>query len=263
MAFRLTVEDCGGEDHYITIEDDGHITYDPKVHDVDLERSLVELGAAEPKCLSFELRYTMNPFRMVDDVHDMLRHAPDITFYKTGINSLLACDFIEHVLRTVPDLSSDRADLLHEGLTWARTYYALPYILLPYNERPSDADTAYKLHVAKNMVVRTSDIMALGIYREKPASGRSATDRRSREAIKLLSLAFMLIARGVSRNTFDGNHIDEVSRICIRATPSADTDSEVITRREALAQYDEHRWQVARTVAVLTAIIKGKPWPSL
>jgi hypothetical protein len=265
MAFSLTVENCGGETHAVRINADGSVSVDPDTHDVELERSLVELGAKEPKCLSYVGRYAQNPFHIVGDVKYMLRDDPTVCFYETGINSLLACDFIEHVFRIVPDHSSERAKLLQEGLGQARTYYSLPDILMPYVERPQDSEYLYKASVARGTLVRTGDIMAVKVDQPEPTRVNSEQDIRNKDSILRLCLAFITVAHGAHSNSFKSAKLQEVARTCVRACSRQVLPESFKTtpRAHLIAEGAESDWQIARTVAVLTAIIEGKPWPSI
>jgi hypothetical protein len=51
MPVRIPIR-CSGEDHYLTVTDDWQLKIDP-AHDLDLELSLVEMGAPRPVCLRY------------------------------------------------------------------------------------------------------------------------------------------------------------------------------------------------------------------
>lgn len=257
MAFRLKIEDCGGEDHYVTIDNDGRLIIDPKAHDIDLERSLIALGGKEPKCFTLEARHLHNPFSLVGDVKHMLRDDPSVLFYAVGVYSLLACDFIEHVLRKIPTDAGPRRRVLVDALADAREYYKLPDMLIPYDQRQRDT---MKGHEARNQLLLRGDVIVASL----DAPDVKSDKRVIPIALTRLSLAFHQMSRGVIRNTYNADDLHYVSGLCSRGRGMlALTESKPRLRTVTLATGRESDWQIARMVEVLTAIIEGKPWPSL
>lgn len=58
---------CSGVRHVVTIANDGTMTLQPDVHDVELETSLAELGAELPRCLLAYQRWYSNPFYFIQE----------------------------------------------------------------------------------------------------------------------------------------------------------------------------------------------------
>jgi hypothetical protein len=94
MPLKYTVE-CSGEYHTVTIDDEGFMHLDESVHDLELELSLVAMGAKPPTCITSYRRWRNNPFYFIEqDVGQKFFRTRD---HQTGLILGLGVDFAYRV----------------------------------------------------------------------------------------------------------------------------------------------------------------------
>lgn len=233
---------CSGEQHRIEWDDEGHMIIDPS-HDIELETSLIELGAETPRCIEFlEDWNTKSPL----DV-DVFHLALVGTQYRGWVLGQLAVDFADHVL-WVYDVTdkgkriSEVPQLVREGIAAARQIP--PFHITPSNEMLSS--------------------MALTIRRLNDASTLRSARHYANQAV---SYAIQAI-NDASRNNMAWAAVNAAWGAGYTALwptrfghQDPWTDLEAPPAADAVA--DEYAWQRQRAIAVLKARQQGENFPRL
>lgn len=260
MAFDFIV-DCSGERHTLHLSDDGNAHIDPEAHDVDLELSLAEMGAELPQCIAGIQTYEEDFTVLINDLPDLLEQhglLPTDDSNQSAWENLskvyllqlhaahnLCADAIEHVLPMM-DITTPGGTVVTDIVSVTRKLLAMP------------AGSLYAL-ISK---LASSASSTAGGYKSRK---RGRMFRPEAYIASAASKLAKMVHQKIHLRTSD---VLELTRDAVVA--HNDPCGEDWQRSfgecadlEAIYANREKQWQRAQLVRGVTAMLKGKPWPSI
>jgi hypothetical protein len=252
MAFVLKIP-CSGEMHNLLFEDDGNIVVDPRVHDVDLERGLVELGGKPSECQNIAAWYRDDPIIVIEKVGYALGwdvHAHYVDWAKIYCGVHLCADSIVHACGYL-DHSGHVTKFAKRAVKTVRNLY--PFYPAKGSALPVHLDIddqAALRHYTYDAIDLKGHFETHTPPKEMLVAVESMCSYAATFTYSATSIACVTVACAYTRATS--------TNISLSKEQYIGQGSEI--REEAVRK--ESKWQARQVIRGISKLVEGKPWPS-
>lgn len=261
MSFRLPIDNCldeHGEPHYVTLHDDGTMTFDGN-HDPDLELALGELGAKLPPCILVYQAWVHDPFRLIANASRSIayQYGTQMSYVMRAVITSLGIDFLRHV--EPPSVHPDRiVEKNYNSLMERARVVAADFLDISVGKKHVDIRKPYPT----DHIVRARDILqssqfsvSLASLTYSPRYHWYAMMYEADKRLVPLALAKMHMNDLVMI-------LDKLASACTHLAG----DPQVIFADYTNDPHDaaeEAAWQRRHMIKGITCLMEGKPWPEV
>lgn len=266
MTLKIPIYGCedewSPEPHWITFTDDGEIHLDSDLHDVELELSLVALGAPAPRCIWGYTAYQKNPFGLLVEALKLIATESDMAGegILKSVCDMLALDFLEQLKPLAGPPEFDIAIALSEILSLgrARSVARLRVALGDTSVGTASAVRKWSSHNKDRLQKEIAFASDAGFVEQ----ARECNGTR-------IMVAYVAkdVGKYITRSTGfpPTSGLRDVSIKCMQAVaqPIIDAGARIPNDEYTHALEAERSWQKSHMVKAISAILERKPWPSV
>lgn len=260
MSFRIPqqcADDWGKEPlHFIAVNDDGTLTLED--HDTDLELSLIELGAPEPRCIRGLKNYLKEPLGLILEIDGVLRHygvGNSPHGFQNEIGPRLAVDFAQHAFDSYLVGAVEYRERANAVLNIARELFTVRIDLFMFERLPVGVTN----FVDFSRDCRDAFVAAMAAS-DKVRASMAGHYMSHNFPLLLQNLGPMVMTTITPHQTYERvKQVAHVARVAARVACEQSGRLPSDCANQVAAELD---WQKRHAVAAITSLVEGKSWPS-